>query len=428
MRFLGFLFVCCALLVPGLIPGTVMAQSAIGQLERISGGSVGGWSGPTPTYSPVYDAAAAQARAEAAQARAEAAAARQAQAAVRRAEAAKEREQRQRQRDREDQARRDERDRQKEAEESARQREEFRKSLEPARTLLQSVPLPPPVTAQTSSVGEARALRIGGLTEAEWAEARKCQQEIDRITSVWPVPGKELAALEQWELKRNRLWTKAISVPGLTAREREQLRLKLHTRDVYAAAPAPVHLTTSEIETIITSPKTRSADRPLPPGTEPSPPSKGAPVPTVIRSVLSGLASDKAEEMIDESLENAGESLLRDGVGAPDKVLSWYGSMLEVSKIAVAFSRSTVSGITETIDLMVSKITLPRAKEAIEGGRFYGSVTAKSYDEFLRQTNLFMSQMGGGTLDTETYSMKAAGDGSLARKVGVHFLLNEDDD
>ncbi len=84
-----------------------------------------------------------------------------------------------------------------------------------------------------------RTLRDSGtLTAEEWAQARACQREIDAIYSKWPLSAADIARLDELEPQRNALWARAVSTPGLTAEERERMRLSLHT--VPASSQLPV--------------------------------------------------------------------------------------------------------------------------------------------------------------------------------------------
>jgi hypothetical protein len=68
----------------------------------------------------------------------------------------------------------------------------------------------------------------GAVTEAEWAEARAWQARIDALRSKAPLTAAEAQELAALEARRNARWSRAVAVPGLTQRDRDGLRLKLH--------------------------------------------------------------------------------------------------------------------------------------------------------------------------------------------------------
>lgn len=448
--FINWNILWIGLCVMGLLtPYSMQAQSAIGQLESMTGQSINSYSGYTPSYVSSYDSeAAAEARAAAAEARAEAAAARQAAAAIRRAKAAEERKKKQFAKDMKELYEMTARNKEKAAAEEAKRQAAFAKSMQPARSLIQSVAVVGSV-ASGSSLGNTnqsnvsqsgRGQMIGGLTETEWQEARNCQQEIARITSVWPVPGKDLPLLERLELTRNTLWKKAVSVSGLTPSERERLRIKLYTRDVYASDVRSVSLSRDDIDALRQEAPQRSADTPLPPGETNT---ENQPVSSVISSLLSDMATDKAEETVEgmgedlikwrlNAVDDVAKAKLKDGEVLTDSKLETYAPLFEpiitIAKVAVATKRSVASGITEGLNYAVSKITMPRAKEAIEGGQQYASASDKSFTAFIRATNNFYSKMGmKGFVDPDEFRKNMANDGNLAQKVGMRFLQKTDE-
>lgn len=71
----------------------------------------------------------------------------------------------------------------------------------------------------------------GAVTEAEWAEARAWQTRIDALREKGVLTAAESKELASLEVKRNALWKRATSVPDLTQRDRDGLRLKLRTVD-----------------------------------------------------------------------------------------------------------------------------------------------------------------------------------------------------
>lgn len=67
----------------------------------------------------------------------------------------------------------------------------------------------------------------GTATEAEWAEARGWPPRIDALRRKGTLTDAEAKELAELEAKRNGLWKRAVSVPGLQQKERDGLRLDL---------------------------------------------------------------------------------------------------------------------------------------------------------------------------------------------------------
>jgi hypothetical protein len=76
----------------------------------------------------------------------------------------------------------------------------------------------------------------GAVSEAEWAQARAWQTRIDALRDKGILTAAEAKELASLEAKRNALWKRAVSVPGLTQRDRDALRLKLYVVDSGAVA------------------------------------------------------------------------------------------------------------------------------------------------------------------------------------------------
>ncbi|TSA08592.1 MAG: hypothetical protein D4R73_08295 [Deltaproteobacteria bacterium] len=70
--------------------------------------------------------------------------------------------------------------------------------------------------------------KSNATTEEEWKLARKWQVRIDELMRKHSLSPAEAAELRELEKKRNSLWKRAIGVPGLTAEDREALRLRMH--------------------------------------------------------------------------------------------------------------------------------------------------------------------------------------------------------
>ncbi len=111
----------------------------------------------------------------------------------------------------------------------------------------------------------------GAVSAVEWAEARAWQARIDALRSKGALTAAEARELAALEARRNALWGRAVSVPGLTQRDRDALRLKLHVangaavtasvddlleaREQASRDPAriPVHPLTTMVESSVTS-------------------------------------------------------------------------------------------------------------------------------------------------------------------------------
>jgi len=92
----------------------------------------------------------------------------------------------------------------------------------------------------------AEVVQQGGITEQEWQQARQWQQEIDALAGKWPLSQTENERLEELESKRNALWKRAVSTPGLTGEERQRLRLKLYTRTLTATTGSILSVTSDQ--------------------------------------------------------------------------------------------------------------------------------------------------------------------------------------
>lgn len=70
--------------------------------------------------------------------------------------------------------------------------------------------------------------KSNATTEEEWKLAREWQARIDELVRKHSLSPAEAAELGELERKRNSLWKRAIGVSGLTAEDREALRLRMH--------------------------------------------------------------------------------------------------------------------------------------------------------------------------------------------------------
>ncbi|MDD4031954.1 MAG: hypothetical protein PHS48_01770 [Bacteroidales bacterium] len=257
--------------------------------------------------------------------------------------------------------------------------------------------------------------KIGGLTRQEWLLARNCQKEIDFITKTWPVPGKDIARLDSLLAKRNSLWQKAVSVPGLTAYEREKLRLKLYTDEVYA-----------NLSQMPTLPADRVSEwKKIPPLPEYGEESAATPEQknrinshSIATAMMSEMIADKTVDMIEEAAGDATEDALGKTVGGK------FGNVLEVAKIAYSSSKDgAAAGISEVIELSISKIGSPQADMAIEGGRHYSNYTQQVFTRFIGEVNKFNASMGiPDRVDAEDFFKNLKEKASLGQQSVMEFI------
>jgi hypothetical protein len=221
-----------------------------------------------------------------------------------------------------------------------------------------------------------------GLSDSEWKEAAQCQQALDILYEKWPLSAAEIASADKLEARRNALWKKAISIPGLTAEERERMRLKLHVLNTRSTTTIP----TISKETV---------DKWLKP--PPPLPSSGQAKPAVptVNPVSSWLVGQFAMGQTQSALEFGGE------VWA-DEILEEhsYGDLLGVGKIALAYKEGgTSSAITESVNYLVGKIPIPQAGVAVEGGRLYANIVFRVQNKFMTDA----MQAAGGEFDKDKF-------------------------
>lgn len=225
----------------------------------------------------------------------------------------------------------------------------------------------------------------GGLTSEEWKQAGECQKQMDALNGKWPLSGEEIALLEQVEAQRNALWKKAISIPGLTAEERERLRLEFHVRGQRAGEPAPSTVTPEAIQQWQKVP-------PPPPYKEPA---TSAPVPEPVNPVTTMLLKHFLIDQPTAGAEYIGEKVIDTAIGD-----SPFGNVVGLGKIAIAYKEG---GLTKaraaTADFLVGLISYPQAQFAVEGGRVYSNVVYESLNRFM--TDAMKST--GGNFDKEKF-------------------------
>jgi len=243
----------------------------------------------------------------------------------------------------------------------------------------------PAPAATTSSANIDNGFATGtvpmGLSDSEWKEASQCQQALDALYAKWPLSSTEANELVKLEARRNQLWVKAISIPGLTADERDRLRLKMHVLN----PPPGKTIPTVSKETV---------DKWLKPPALPTQ-SQEKPAPPAINPVATWLVGQFALGQAQSAAETGGEEWA-------DHILEEhsYGDFLGVSKIALAYKEGGVSSaLTETMNYLVGKIPIPQASMAVEGGRQYANIVFQAENKFMTDA----MKAAGGEFDKEKF-------------------------
>jgi len=232
--------------------------------------------------------------------------------------------------------------------------------------------------ALTDPAQPARFFQASGLSEAEWTNARACQAEIDAVTRTWPVPEKNMARLQNLITERNALWDKVTSASGLTADDRDRLRLKLFIIPQLGDDPAPA-------VTAATLQKLRSSS--IPSAT--SLPVENPVALTLMRQSL----VDSTVSMVEQAGEDWAGELLGDAAGAR------FGTVLGLAKVAIAAKEDTAEGLAAMGDVLVGLIPLPQAGATLTAGRVYGNTAFQAMNSFMQQS----MQATGNTMDTEAF-------------------------
>ncbi|MHB0936011.1 MAG: hypothetical protein ACYC6A_06430 [Armatimonadota bacterium] len=238
----------------------------------------------------------------------------------------------------------------------------------------------------------AHLQQASGLGEAEWAHARACQAEVDALTRVRPFSDKNAVRLNNLVTERNTLWAKATSAPGLTAEERERLRLCLFT------VPAPANgsalaVTAAELATLRKTPPVTPA------------PAAGK-VHPVAQAMLQQTSVDYSTALVELAGEEwAGEVL---GEAAGDR----FGTVLGLAKVGVAAVQGDPEeGLVALADVLVGLIPFPQATGAVTGGRAYANVAFQAMNDFMTKSMLVV----GGTADTEAFWKELDGELSVSQ-------------
>ncbi|MDP4292238.1 MAG: hypothetical protein Q8908_14250, partial [Bacteroidota bacterium] len=219
---------------------------------------------------------------------------------------------------------------------------------------------------------EGQNPQIGGLTEAEWAQARDAQKQLDMLSKKWPLTAAEIALWDASLAKRNALWAKAVSVPGLSADERSRLRIKLYTRDVYASGTAPAVLSEKRYKELTAPP-------PLPPSASEAAPEKiqAENVNPISLKLFGTYTAEKGDALVEVlATEHAENSFEGQGIGP----------LAGLGRIAIAYKQDGLSSaLSATGDFLVGLIPIPQASMAVEAGRAYAGVAYQLQNKFMRQ-------------------------------------------
>jgi hypothetical protein len=257
---------------------------------------------------------------------------------------------------------------------------------------------PPPAAVVDDSFGTGASPM--GLSDSEWKEAAECQQRLDVLYTKWPLSASEIAEADKLEARRNTLWKKAISVPGLTAEERDRFRLKLHTLNAQSSVTIPT-LNKDIIDKWLKPP-------PLPVQEQ------GKPAVPTMNPVASWLTGQFAMGQVQGALEFGGE-VVTDEISEENS----FGDFLGVGKIALAYKEGGVSSaLAETGNFLVGKIGMPEASVAVEGGRQYANVVFQAQNKFMTDS----MKAAGGEFDKEKFWSEFNEDLTVWQKAVKEFV------
>jgi tetratricopeptide (TPR) repeat protein len=204
-------------------------------------------------------------------------------------------------------------------------------------------------------------LKIGGLTLAEWREAQDCQRKMDELYDKGFLTTKENELMDKLRIRRNTLWDKAVSVPGLTASERERLRLKLHSGDLLGA---PIRLTSAGLSDM----KEMLPDK--------------APAP-LVKVPFSDFYADKSLDYLKYETKEA----LKASQGG-EKAAGHFGNMLAIGKTFIALKKKQYGkAMAGVMDFIIGKVTTSRESLALEGGRRYANIVDEALSSFMKSSS-----------------------------------------
>ena len=226
----------------------------------------------------------------------------------------------------------------------------------------------PELAALGSGDVPAGLAQSGALSADEWRKAGEAQRTIDRLYSKWPLSGDEIKRLDEAQAQRNALWSKAVSVPGLSAEERERLRLDFHVRASRSGDSPPAVVGKDTLE--------KWSRQEQSPAKEPA---TSAPVPITVNPITSHVLREFLVNRPTAGVEFVGQNLA-DTIDGGDS----FGNVLGVAKIAVAYkTEGAASARAATADFLVGLIPFPQASFAVDGGRVYAKVAFQALNKFM---------------------------------------------
>jgi hypothetical protein len=196
-----------------------------------------------------------------------------------------------------------------------------------------------------------------GLSAHEWRQARQYQGLIETLSRSPQATPEDRTMVDIAEVRRNQLWSKAVSVPGLPDDDREALALSLPV----VAAPDSPRLTLQDagaLQKTIQSTE-RQGD-----------------------TVVTAMLSDLYVYTTSEAAGLAGEAMIKRVLN--EDAANHFGDFLGVSKIALATAQDGASsGIAAAADFFIGKIPLPQSTVAVTGGRQYANVVYQVQSKFM---------------------------------------------
>ncbi|MEN6371636.1 MAG: hypothetical protein ABFD64_06435 [Armatimonadota bacterium] len=206
-----------------------------------------------------------------------------------------------------------------------------------------------------------------GLSTEEWQEAADCQQALGTLYSKWPLSNAEINEIDELQAKRDALWKKAVSMPGLTQAERDRFRIKLYTPN-WPNAQVP-SLSEKMLNSWVAPP--------------PLPMSNGKPSEPMVNPVTKWLV-----DQMQNAVESGGESVMDYKYEENN-----YSDVLGLSKIAVAYKKGGAApALAESMNFLVGKIKIPQAAMAVDGGRKYADIVFQAENKFMNDA---LASVGG---------------------------------
>jgi len=262
-------------------------------------------------------------------------------------------------------------------------------------------PVPPPTTSSPAPVPGVGEVRIGGLTQREWNRLRDYQSRIDELSTKWPLSREETDELDRLEMARNRLWKKAVSVPGLTAEERQHLRLLLHTRNQTAEIPV------LRKENIQNKRKTSPPPPPFP------------------AAVLGEVVESHMEVGSQQALDEFGKDMVEViNIKDVDRKMLNGENVVGVSRISLKLKEKDYPGaIAETFDFVVGKLVLPLTSMNVNVFKsVYSKVTFGALNKFMEDS---MKAVGGTFSWDEMTKDMTTGQKAVMDWVGLGDLMKD---